>query len=157
MPGYRARAYNAGKMKMWKAINKIGDSFIKWLLRSRYHRILSKVALLITVTGHKSGRRYTLPVEYGRKDDTVIILSRPNRTWWRNIRGSTPVTLYIQGEVFSGIAELLTDPASVEHEIRRLYPTRSGRQRAWFYRGRVVIRIRLEHSAPEVTALIENV
>jgi hypothetical protein len=144
-------------MKMWKAINKIGDSFIKWLLRSRYHRLLSKTALLITVTGHKSGKRYTLPVEYGRKENTVIIFSRPNRTWWRNIRGITPVMVTIEGQNFSGGAELLTDPESVEHEIRRVYPTRSGGKIEWFYRGWVVIRIRLEHSSPEVTALIDQV
>jgi deazaflavin-dependent oxidoreductase (nitroreductase family) len=131
---------------MWKAFNRIIDAFIKSLLRSPFHGILSKRVLLITVTGHKSGKRYTFPVEYGMNDGTVIILSHPRRTWWRNIRGPTPVRVWIQRQNFLGTAELLTDNAAVEHGVRKVYLGKSVKQVERFHRDRVVICVQLEQS-----------
>ena len=69
--------------------------------------------MLLTVTGHTSGRRYTIPVNYTRRDKNLYVISRPERTWWRNLRQAAPVTLLLRGRERTGQGELVRpdDPA----------------------------------------------
>lgn len=131
---------------MWKRFKHLDNTFITWLLRSRFHSALSRFVLLLTVTGRKSGQQYTFPVEYGRNGSTVLIVSQPSRTWWRNIQGRTPVTMLIQGKQYVGTAAILTDDSVIAHAIRSVYPAKSLEQAAQFSQERVVIRIELEQS-----------
>jgi hypothetical protein len=54
---------------------EIGNVFVRLLLRSPFHGWLSDNVLLLTYTGRKSGKRYTIPVAYGRVGDVVTGLS----------------------------------------------------------------------------------
>ena len=66
-------------------------------------------SLLITVSGRKSGKAYTLPVNYSRVGDVVTIISRRGRTFWRNVRGGAPVTLHLDGRDVDGWATVTED------------------------------------------------
>ena len=46
------------------------------VLRSPFHWLLSFGLMLITVTGRRSGRRYTIPVGYQRHGDLLVTLGR---------------------------------------------------------------------------------
>jgi deazaflavin-dependent oxidoreductase (nitroreductase family) len=85
------------------------------LLRSPLHGLLSPGLLLLTVTGRKSGRCYTIPVGYQRDgDDLVVIVSEARRKqWWRNYYEPGPVTVRLRGRERSGRAELVA-PGSDE-------------------------------------------
>lgn len=63
-----------------------GNDFMAWVLRSPLHGILSKGMMLITVTGRKTGKKYTLPVEYFEADGFLWIVTSRDRTWWRNLQ-----------------------------------------------------------------------
>ena len=63
-----------------------GNNFMSWILRSPFHGLLSKGMILITVTGCKSGRKYTKPVEYFREDEQLRVITSRDRTWWRNLK-----------------------------------------------------------------------
>jgi hypothetical protein len=65
------------------------NSMMKWILRSPLHGLISKSTMLITYTGHKSGKLYTIPVNYVRDEDVLSVTSYRHRTWWRNLRGGT--------------------------------------------------------------------
>ncbi|MCB0183370.1 MAG: nitroreductase family deazaflavin-dependent oxidoreductase, partial [Caldilineaceae bacterium] len=82
----------------------IGNPMLKWLLRSPWHAAASNEVLLITVTGRKTGKRYTTPVNYVRDGDVLSVLSHAHRTWWRNLRGGAPVTIVLQGKTIKTIA-----------------------------------------------------
>jgi hypothetical protein len=71
--------------------------------------------MLLTFTGRKSGRRYTIPVRYLRKNETLLTLT--DSPWWRNLRGGVPVDLSIAGQNMRGHAEVNTDPDDVEQAI----------------------------------------
>ena len=43
-----------------------GYDFVAWLLRSPFHGMLSNGMMLITVSGRKTGKKYTTPVDYTR-------------------------------------------------------------------------------------------
>lgn len=82
-----------------------------FLLRSPLHRLVSESTLLITVRGRKSGRTYTTPVNYVRDGDKLLVVSRPERTWWRNLRDGAPVIVRLKGQVFAARGEVLDEPA----------------------------------------------
>ena len=60
------------------------NDFVVLALRSPFH-VLRGETMLLTVTGRKTGRKITLPVNYDRDGDDLWILSSRDRTWWRNL------------------------------------------------------------------------
>jgi len=89
------------------------------ILRSRLHWLLSRGLMLITVTGRKTGRVYTIPVGYHEMDDAIVILAKePQRKmWWRNYLEAGPIGLRLRGRELQGTAEVVP-PASAEFRRR---------------------------------------
>jgi deazaflavin-dependent oxidoreductase (nitroreductase family) len=92
------------------------------LLRSPFHGLLSGQILLLTYTGRKSGRRYTLPVGYIRDDDALLVVSQHSelKHWWRNLRDGTPVTLLLRGQRVIARPDVIEDATAVAAEVQRL-------------------------------------
>jgi deazaflavin-dependent oxidoreductase (nitroreductase family) len=86
------------------------------MLRSPLHRFMGN-AMLLTVSGRKSGRPITTPVNFHRSGQTLWILSHRDRKWWRNISSASPVTLHLDGEDLPGSADLVLDDASVAEQL----------------------------------------
>lgn len=102
-------------MSNWR--NRIGNPFVAFLLRSPLHAMLSKNMLLITVTGHKSGRKLTTPVGYVCAGDELLIVSSPDRTWWKNLRGGAAVKVHLQGRDLSGLGRVIENQAEVAESL----------------------------------------
>lgn len=94
-----------------------GNGFISWLLQSPLHGLLSKGMLLITVTGKRTGRTYTLPVGYYESGGYLWILTSRNRTWWRNLRDGASVTVNLKRRHTTGFAHLETDEDAVSSRL----------------------------------------
>ncbi len=68
--------------------------------------------MLVSYTaGHKSGRRYAVPVQYARDGDRVFLYPglRERKTWWRNLVDGAPVTVRISGRDVRGRAVAIRD------------------------------------------------
>jgi deazaflavin-dependent oxidoreductase (nitroreductase family) len=100
-------------MQLQSFFNQVGVQFMKVVLRSPLHGLLSGSIVLITFTGQKSGKAYTTPVNYLRQGDVLSIVSLRNRTWWRNLRGGSPVTLRLQGQDMKGWGTVTEDDQGV--------------------------------------------
>lgn len=88
------------------------------LLRSPLHLLGDQHTLILTVTGRKSGKRYTFPVSYLRYGDTLVVMTHRERTWWKNLQGgSTPVGVYVDGHDRPARAEIATDPDQVAQAL----------------------------------------
>lgn len=61
-----------------------GNNFVKFFLRTPLYVFMGDT-MLITVTGLKTGVKYTTPVGFYRDGDTLWIISSRDRTWWRNV------------------------------------------------------------------------
>lgn len=72
-------------------------------------RLVGRTTALITVTGRTTGRRYTTPVTYDRAGDTVVILTKRPRTWWRNLPSRPEVELRLAGTTVQGRAHVSVD------------------------------------------------
>ena len=97
------------------------------ILRSPFHWFLSSGLMLITVTGRRTGRSYTIPVGYQRHEHVLTILASeaPKKQWWRNFHDPAPVEMRVKGKTLSGVAHLVapTSPefaARAEETLRRL-------------------------------------
>ena len=85
------------------------NPLISLILRSPLHWLLSPGVMLITVTGRRSGRRYTIPVGYQRDGGvlTVMVSEARRKQWWRNYREPGPVEMRVRGRTLHGEAELV--------------------------------------------------
>lgn len=54
-----------------------------------------------------------LPVNYVREGNILWVISRRERTWWRNLRNPAPVRLRLAGRDVAARAELLADEQEV--------------------------------------------
>jgi deazaflavin-dependent oxidoreductase (nitroreductase family) len=107
-----------------------GNTFIAWLLRSPFHGMLSNGMMLITVTGCKTGKQYTTPVGYYRAGEYLWVITNRDRTWWRNLKGGSQVSLCLRRRTVHGLADLEMDERAVcdrmveylQHEPRAVKP-----------------------------------
>lgn len=106
-------------MRQW--FQKIGNSFMRWLLRSPLHGIVSKNVALISVRGKKTGQWYRVPVNYQRQAGTVWITSYKYRSWWKNLRGGASVIVRILGVDFNGRAEVHESPHGVTEGLKTYF------------------------------------
>lgn len=96
-------------------------------LRSPLHRVIGGGLMLITVTGRRSGRRYTIPVGYQRDGDVlhVLVSKAPRKQWWRNFRAPATLEVELRGERFAAVGRVV-EPGSeaffavIEATLRRL-------------------------------------
>ncbi len=68
---------------------------------------LRRNVTVITYTGRRSGRAFSIPVAYSRRDDEIEVAANlPDaKTWWRNFVGEGgPVTLTLDGDERAGHA-----------------------------------------------------
>jgi hypothetical protein len=87
------------------------NPFVRLLLRSPLHTLLSRSVLLVTYAGRTSGRRYTIPVTYVREGDAVLVLTQHN--WWKNVRGGAQVSVEIARRRYGAHAEAICEAQPV--------------------------------------------
>ena len=101
--------------------------FVKAILKSPLHGILSGSTMLVTYTGARSGHEYTVPVNYvaGNASQTLLTTSWKNRVWWRNFREARPVTLRLRGVDSSGASHHAGIQQQRDRRAGRAVPIRS--------------------------------
>jgi deazaflavin-dependent oxidoreductase (nitroreductase family) len=67
------------------------------LLRSGLHRLASKNLMLLTVTGRKSGRSYTMPVTRHQQPDGNLVVAAAGG-WRHNLREGAEVRVTLDGQ-----------------------------------------------------------
>jgi hypothetical protein len=91
----------------FRLLNEVINPLVRLLIRSPLHPLISQRIALITFTGRRSGRRYTIPVadQLNGARLTITVGSPERKVWWRNLSGSgAPVELVVRGHPRSGRA-----------------------------------------------------
>ena len=93
---------------MW-FMNKILNPLVILILRSPLHALMSTSLLLITCCGRKTGKTYTLPVQYAQAGNSIYIVPGmpEKKTWWRNLKEDSTVQLTLRGRNLPGNSHLL--------------------------------------------------
>ncbi|HEY5982176.1 MAG TPA: nitroreductase/quinone reductase family protein [Anaerolineales bacterium] len=97
--------------------------------------------MLISVTGRRSGRLITTPVNYRRDGSTLWVLSSRDRRWWRNVAPGSRVQLFLDGHPVSAIGEVVQDEAEVAIQLAEYVRRVPAAARA--------LHIRLDHGTPD--------
>lgn len=86
------------------AVNRLVQPLVS---SSRWGWLFQRWMTVVTYTGRRSGRTFSLPVGYRRLGDEVTIpVEMPtHKTWWRNFLGAgAPLTLQLDGTQRTGHA-----------------------------------------------------
>src|SRR5690242_5736933 len=98
-----------------------GNDFVTFFLRTPLYVFLGDT-MLITVTGCKTGRKYSTPVGFYWEGDYLWVISNRDRTWWRNVKNGADVSLLLKGKTVCGFAEVELNEKAVEtHLIDYIY------------------------------------
>lgn len=68
--------------------------------------VLGRMMIILTVTGAKTGNRYTTPVQYVRDGNRLLVLTQRKRLWWRNITTEPEVEMVLKGRTIRTAAHL---------------------------------------------------
>jgi deazaflavin-dependent oxidoreductase (nitroreductase family) len=99
-------------------LTPFGNMFMSALIRSPLHPLLGESFAIITVTGRKSGRRISTPINVSRMDEGWMVVSLRTRTWWRNLLGGRAGELRHRGRSFPVAACILDQPEDVKNVLR---------------------------------------
>jgi deazaflavin-dependent oxidoreductase (nitroreductase family) len=99
----------------------IGNFFMKAMINSPLHSLLGDSFAVVTVTGRKTGRSISTPINVSRDGDNYMVVSMRDRTWWRNLRGDKPARLRAGGKTFAVRGEIIEDHGAVCEELQRYF------------------------------------
>ncbi len=111
-----------------RALFAVLNPLFTLLLRSPLHRLISKRLMLLSFTGRRSGKRYTIPVGYAQEDDTLLLGTESG--WKANLRGGAPVTVRLRGQERRGTAEVIADTEGMIAAYRTMLARAPGYGRA---------------------------
>lgn len=79
---------------------RLGNPFVRGILRSPAHPLLSGALVVLEYEGRRTGRRHAIPVLFAEDGDRIVTLAvRPERKhWWRTFRRPGRATLLLRGE-----------------------------------------------------------
>jgi hypothetical protein len=90
------------------------NSVMKWALTTRvFQGWVGQGVALLTFTGRRTGKSYTIPVSYHREEDTVTVITKRVRRWWHNFEAPADVKLRLAGRQYTGKAEIETGEEGV--------------------------------------------
>lgn len=120
---------------------RLGNPLVRAVLRSPAHRLLSGRLLVLTYRGGRSGRTFSIPLQYAWTGvgDLVVVAVRPGRKlWWRSFaRAGRPATVLVAGESRQVVGRLATG-AERESAVTS-YATRHPRARGVLAGAAVVV------------------
>ncbi len=75
------------------------NAVVATMLQSPLRGLLAGSTDLLRYTGRRSGRTITMPTQYARDGDALIILVGrwATKTWWRNFQTEQPVEVLVRG------------------------------------------------------------
>lgn len=93
----------------FRVLNQVINPFVRFLLHSPWHRVMSDSLLLLTYQGRKSGQEYTLPVQYVQVGETFYMVAgqAAQKHWWRNLVGGAGVHLWVRGKAYQATARVV--------------------------------------------------
>ena len=103
---------------------RVANPVVRATLSSPVHRPLSGVLLVLSYSGRQSGRAHSLPLQYARYGDKLVVMSgtASQKAWWRNFREPARVAVTLAGKQTPWLAHVLTGQG--REEARAAYAAR---------------------------------
>jgi deazaflavin-dependent oxidoreductase (nitroreductase family) len=91
--------------------------FLRLVLGSRAHRMMSGRLMLLSFTGRRTGRSYTTPVSYVREGTNLLVPG--GGTWWKNLTSGT-ARVRLQGTWHVVTPEVIREPVAMSAALGRM-------------------------------------
>ena len=90
-----------------RMLHRVSNPVVTAVLGSRFHKLLSRSAAVLTVTGRRSGRRYHVPVQYAADGQAIYVVPGgwEHKTWWRNLIQPARVRILLEGRDMTGVGQ----------------------------------------------------
>lgn len=85
------------------------NPLMRGILHSPLHGLQSSQTLILKFTGRKSGKEYSVPLSYTRRENLLRCFTSRENKWWRNLQRNTPISVIYKGQRVQGTATVLTD------------------------------------------------
>lgn len=96
---------------------KFGLAIQVFLLRRGWMGPAENFLMVITTTGRKTGRKFTIPIAYKQDGDDFIALNPGNSNWFRNVLATGQAVLDVKRQRMEMTGTLVTD----EGERQRIF------------------------------------
>src|SRR5438105_10198342 len=73
--------------RVLQSLMRYFNPFMRLVLGSRAHRMMSGQLMLLSFTGRRTGRSYTTPVSYVREGADLLVPG--GGAWWKNLTSGT--------------------------------------------------------------------
>ena len=83
-------------------------------IASQLAQVASYQTMRLTHLGRKSGKRYEVTIWFVADGDAIYLNGNADTQWPRNLQANPQITMRIGQQIFSGEAELVTEPADRE-------------------------------------------
>ncbi|MBV8965531.1 MAG: hypothetical protein JO191_05070, partial [Mycobacteriaceae bacterium] len=93
------------------ALLRVVNPIVRVLLRTPFKGAARKELMVVSFTGRKTGRKYSIPFSAHRIDDDLYVLT--NARWKHNFRGGAAAQVLHAGKTTSVRGELIEDRAFV--------------------------------------------
>ncbi len=97
-----------------------------FLIRHNLAKRLGTIAMVITTTGRKTGRKRSTPIGYLRDGESILAFTYPHHHWYKNVRRKPEALLTIQGQKIPTRVELVDDAAGRRRVIEAYQRERPG-------------------------------
>lgn len=101
---------------------RLDNLLIGAILRSPAHNVLGRSTILLRYQGRKSGREYTIPVQYAALDGQLPLyaMNAENKQWWRNLRDAD-VDVLLRGTWRGAHARIVRGDADLARRYRERF------------------------------------
>src|SRR5437667_5478925 len=93
------------------------NPFMRLVLGSRAHRMMSGQLMLLSFTGRRTGRSYTTPVSYVREGTNLLVPG--GGAWWKNLTSGT-ARVRLQGTWHVVTPEVIREPGALSAVLGRM-------------------------------------
>jgi len=104
-------------MKIPEPLFKLINFFVKGLLKSPLHGMVSDSMMIINFTGRVSGKQFSTPVRFLRVGDKIRCTTSKETKWWTNLASNQATTIHVAGKTLSCNVELTMDNDEALREI----------------------------------------
>ena len=97
------------------------NPFVRIILKSPIHFILSHQILLFRVIGRKSKKIYEIPASYAHINDALVCVTLRENLWWKNIIDIENQDIYLKGKkINKKISINFSDDNFVREKLKEL-------------------------------------
>jgi len=97
------------------------NPFVVLLAKSPLHFLISSQVLVVTYTGRKSGKYFTVPVSYHKHEHTLTAVTLRTNLWWKNLKNLESAEIWFKGQLIKVNVSLeFENDVIVERNLRDL-------------------------------------